>query len=254
MSNSEKSLVQKSQNTRKENEEGLWHAWVKSGKQPAHLRPLLSSLEPLIQKTVSRYRGADISSQALRAQAENQLIQGLNTYNPKKGGSLSTHLNWQMRGVGRFVERYQNIARIPGSRIRFVGRFQRAKSSLQDESDKPPTLNDIAKMSKIPLRQAKKLDKELRPVHVFGMHMGEGGTPLDLGSVTISADKERLGLIYPDLSPIEKQVVDLSMGRGGKKPISSTSALARKLGVSAARISNIRASIARKSKSLGFIR
>jgi DNA-directed RNA polymerase specialized sigma subunit len=229
--------------------------WVAGGKRPGDLRPLLNSLQPLIQKTVNTYQKADVSEPALRAQSENQLIQGLHSYSPGKA-SLSTHLGWQMRGVGRFVEKHQNVARIPGSRIRFVGRFQNAKSELGDELDREPTLTEVAKRSKLTVGQAGKLQKEIRTVRLTGMMTDETGAPIggETGDHTVNADRERLELIYYDLSTPEKQVVDLILGRGVPHPIISTNELAKKLGVSAARVSNIRASVVAKMKTLGWMR
>ena len=237
------------------NERALWENWQQSGRNPAELRPLLSSLAPLVQRTVNTYRAADISPQALKAQAQNQLIRGLETYKPSKG-SLSTHLNWQMRGVGRFVERYQNFARIPGSRIRYIGRFQAAQRELAEGSGGAPTLTEIAKKARIPRGQAEKLTQELHPVHILGLEPQSGEGPLrsDAGDYSFNPDRERIELIYPDLSPVEQLVVDYSLGRNGKATVKSTAKLAKILGVSSARVSNARSSIAKKTRSLSWIR
>lgn len=235
-------------------EEQLLQEWKRSGKSPYALQPLLSSLAPLIQSYVNKYRAADVSQVALKTEAENIVIRGLGTYSPSKG-SLSTYLNWQLRGLGRFVEKHQNLARIPGSRIRFVGRFQAATSALQEELGRAPTLTEVARRGKIPRTHVQRLQEELRTVHITGMEMGPNATsPSEIGTYSFSADKERLELIYPDLTAIEQQVVDFTSGRGRKPIIASTNVLARKLKVSPARISNIRASIARKVQALSWIR
>jgi len=246
-------MARRPKSIRASREEQLWEEWVNNGKNPNQLRPLLQSLEPLIQQTVTKYRAADVSPQALRVQAENQLIQGLETYNPSKG-SLSTHLNWQMRGVGRFVEKHQNFARIPGSRIRHVGKFQQAQAQLRTELGRAPTLEEVARRAKIPQTQATKLQQELRSVHFMEMQTDVFGKPMDFGAQTISADRERIELIYHDLTPMEQQVVDYTLGRGGKPTITSNKELARRLGVTDARISNVRASIAQKAQRLSWIR
>lgn len=238
----------------RESEEQLWHSWVGSNKHPDQLRPLLQSLQPLVQQTVNKYRTADVSHPALQAHTENKLVEGLNTYNPTKG-SLSTHLNWKMRDVGRFVEAHQNFARIPGSRIRSIGAYQKAQAALQTELGRAPTLTELARRSKLPQKQVGLLQRELQPVHLMGLMTGETGESLsDFGGFTFNADRERLELIYPELSPQEQLVVDYSLGRAGKPKITSTSELARKMGVTAARISNIRNSIATKTKRLEWIR
>lgn len=235
-------------------EEALWRTWVAGGKRPDDLRPLMTSLQPLAQRAVTKYRAADVATPALRTHVENQMVRGLNSYDPKKG-SLSTHLNWQMRGVGRFVEKHQNFARIPGSRIHAVGRFQQARSQLSDELGRAPTLTELAKRSRLSRVNAGKLERELQPVHVTGLMVDEFGAPMDdFGSNQISADLERLDLIYPELTSAEQLVVDYSLGRAGKPRITSTQLLAAKIGVSPSRVSNMRAAIARKTRGLSWVR
>lgn len=186
---------------RSREEERLYHDWVAGGKKPDQLRPLLGSLQPLVHKTVNKYRAADVAEPALHAHAENRLVQGLHTFDPNRGSSLSTHLNWQMRGVGRFVEKHQNFARIPGNRIRYIGKYQQAQSQLQDEMGEAPTWQQIARRSKVPRKHAQKLQTELNPVHISGMAVDPLGAPLnDAGGYTFSADMERLDLIYPDMT------------------------------------------------------
>lgn len=188
-------------------------------------------------------------------QAENQLLQGLHTYDPSKG-SLSTHLGWQMRGVGRFVEKNQNVARIPGTRIRYVGRMQNAERQLEDELGRAPTLNELARRAQMKTTQVEKLKKELRTVRLTGMSVDETGAPMsgETADFVVSADREKLELIYNDLTPMEKQVVDAVLGNNGQKPVDSTTQLAVKLKVSPARISNVRASIAKKMEALRWMR
>jgi DNA-directed RNA polymerase sigma subunit (sigma70/sigma32) len=160
-----------------------------------------------------------------------------------------------MRGVGRFVEKHQNFARIPGNRIRFIGKYQQAQGQLRDELGREPTWKEIARKSKIPQKHARKLETELSPVHISGMNVDPLGAPLgDTGGYTFSADMERLELIYPDLTSQEQLVVDYTLGRNGKMKVSSNRQLAMKLGVTDARVSNIRASIAKKMQNLSWIR
>jgi len=127
--------------------------------------------------------------------------------------------------------------------------------SLTESLGRAPTLSELARKSKVPKHQVEKLQREIRPVHILGMDLGsEGMTLSDLGTGGFSPDRERLELLYPDLTPMEQQVVDYSVGRAGKPVIESTGQLAGRLKVSPARISNIRASITKKLMNLHWIR
>lgn len=246
--------IQRRPGLRSQSEDALWHSWNAGGRDTSKLAPLLDSLQPLVHQTVNKYQSADVALPALKIQAENQLIKGLHTYNPAKGG-LSTHLNWQMRGVGRFVEKHQNLARIPAQRIRYIAPYQQGIGALTEQLGREPTVQELSKHTKIPQQQLRKLKKELAPVHVRGLSVDEQGAPLsDSGGYTFSADRERLELIYPDLTAQEQQVVDYSLGRAGKRKIVSNAELARVMGVSQSRVSNLRAGVVQKLQKLDWVR
>lgn len=236
----------------KSKETQLWHDWHQSGRPAKKLQPLLDSLQPLVQKNVSKYRAADVSLPALQMQAQNHLIKGLHSYSPDKG-SLSTHLNWQMRGLGRFVEQHQNFARIPGTRIGSVGKYNDAVTTLSDELGREPTHAEVAKRAKMSVKNAVRLSRELQPTRLTGMMVDTTGAPIDdTGFHSFSADRERLELLYPTLTPAEKKLVDVSKSQ--PSVVGRASAIAKKMGVSNARISNLRSSIAAKSKQLSWVR
>lgn len=95
----------------------LWDEWVQSGKQPNQMKPLLNQFRGTINSQVNKYRAnPNIPQSALRAEFTNRAIEAFDNYDPNRGASLHTHVNWQMMKGRRFVTTYSNVGRIPESR------------------------------------------------------------------------------------------------------------------------------------------
>jgi RNA polymerase sigma factor (sigma-70 family) len=199
--------------------EELWRKWAESGKKPEHLEPLINHFQPSLRHYFETYKRADISPVGLEIALKNRLLHALNTYNPEKG-SLSTHVHWNLRGVSRHVERFQNVASVPANKIYSLGKEK-------------TTLNDLAKgkvkpYSVIPVRQ--ELDEE-----------GDFSDVLPTKQIPKAEIFEEK--VIPKLSPQERKVVVLS--REGK----GTVEIAKELGVSPARVSKIKVNIEKQYRS-----
>ena len=111
----------------------LWEEWSKGGKKPASMKPLLTQFRGSINSQVYKYRAnPNIPQSALRAELTNRAIEAFDNYDPNRGASLHTHVNWQMMKGRRFVTTYSNVGRIPESRAYKVGEYLNAKSDLHD--------------------------------------------------------------------------------------------------------------------------
>jgi hypothetical protein len=198
----------------KEREHELWKQW-KATKNPVHLDNLLKSYEPVIQTHLSRYKGADISPYSLRAEAERLVLQAIKSYDPSKG-SLNTYVNWTLRGLGRHVERFQNVTRVPAHHIRKITAIKAAK-------EKGLTLNEMAKMAK---------KHEVATV----LERTKGAKLLDradwLGVHTVPAEIERLHLIGATLKGKHKEIFHRLLA--GKRPTE----ISRELKISPAAVSH----------------
>jgi len=148
----------------KQTDLALWDTWNSQGRKPEDVRPLLKQFTPMIQSRVTVYGTANkyIPPAALEAELKRLALGAFETYNPKSGAALSTHVFNHLKGVSRFVGEHQNIARIPETRLFDIGKLQRAKAVLDIEYDRTPTQHELARYLKWPLGTVKRLQKELR--------------------------------------------------------------------------------------------
>lgn len=219
----------------------LWQQWDQNGRQAEDLEPLYKQIKPVIRKAANVYAGkVNIPRPAVEAEFELHALNALSTYNPKKA-SLHTYVTSQMRRGKRFITTHQNAARIPEHRITRKGDFDRAKSELEDELGREPSAQEIADRMKWPKRQVERLIMEDRK---------EVPTSLlqtDLVGNRVSEETELLNLLPAELSREENLVFEYLTGSGGKQQLRAAE-IARKTGMSAAKVSRIRSRIAKKVK------
>ena len=228
---------------RAQRELGMWHDWNNGGRKPTQLRPLVQSLQPLVKNRsrIFENRVRDIPPSAIQSEFSDQLLGALETFNPNKG-RMTTWINRRLMKANRFINTYQNPARIGEKRIGEITQFQNAEETLRQQFGRSPTAFEISDHAKLPLRDVRKLQKEVRRAHPVG-HFG----PADPTSITPSKTKEIMTLLPHDLSTDERAVFEYVHGTGGKPRI-GTGAIAKQLRMSAPKVSRLKKSIADKWK------
>ena len=224
----------------------LWSDWHKS-KDPEKLDQLVESFQPLTNKYVGMYRSAPIPDSALEAMSKHYLVEGLKTYDPKKG-ALNSHLNNYQKGLYRFVTQHQNVVRIPEHRSRKIGTYQRVKSSLEDQLGREPTGLELSEELDWDIREVERMEKELVKDLISEKGEEEFGLQSYLTFDDFGRNKEILEMLYYDLNPEEKLVYEYIYGVGGKPMKNSTREVARALRWSEDKVRRIRRNIASKMR------
>jgi DNA-directed RNA polymerase specialized sigma subunit len=231
---------------RQQREIDMWHHWNNNGRQPEHLEPLVDSMQPLVKKRLSIFenRERDIPPAAIRAEFQDQLVRALTTYDPNRGAGLGTYISGQLMKANRFITTYQNPARIVEPRTYMITKMKSAEDFLHQELRRPPTAMELAEHMQVPTQQVELLKKELRKAVPTGQFES------DPSSFTPSKTNELLRLIPYELSPEENAVFEHVYGTGGK-PQLGTGDIAKRLNMSAPKVSRIKSAIANKIKKYG---
>lgn len=224
---------------KKKNELDMWRQWKESKEDPKHLEPLLRSLKPTIDYRVNMYAPANVYRPALRAKANNLTINALRRFDPTKA-QLNTHVTNHLKGLNRWTGKHQNVSRITEERIAIIGQYNASKAKLAENLGYEPTARQIAQDLKMPEKTIKKLELENRPDLVASAFEGDAFAT-DLDAPTI--DKEIMDLIEFDLSPDELRLWEYLYGIKGKKQTTKGGELARKLGWSQSKVSQVRKAI-----------
>lgn len=221
----------------------LWHNWNASGRKPEHLEPLLVSIQPIIQGEVNRFRGTEIPRAALEAEATKLTVKKLRTFDPTKA-QLNTYLKNHIK-LDRYAKTYQNIGRIPDAQRDLITARGRAVSELTDELGYVPNTASIAERiremalkpahAKVTAKHLDQLEKERKGALVASELSFD---PAEMG---VSKEMQALGLLRYDrrLSPLEKQVLNMTHGFEGMKPLKPTQ-IGKALSQRPSKISKIR--------------
>jgi DNA-directed RNA polymerase specialized sigma subunit len=241
---------------RRQQELNMWKEWKESGEEPEKLQPLLTSLQPLITKQVRVFARTPIPVPVIEAEATKHTIEALRKYDPvpktgRQGSQIHTWVTNQLKGMNRYIYANQNMRRITEERSQMVGDYQRANAHLREELGREPTYTEVSDyMNEMPERvdrsrgvtskQVKLLSQELTPDLLASAEMADPfvqETP---------QERELMKLIVYDLSPDELRVFEFIRGINGKVKTSSTGQIAKNLGWSASKVSQVKNKIAKK--------
>jgi len=221
-----------------------WERWKTGGEKPEDLRPLLRSLNPLVQKRMSQWKNrVPIPPAAMEAEFKKHLLTGLRTYNPDRGAQLSTHVYHQMRRADRWIKTHQNFGYIPEERVDKIGQFRLAEHETQQEIGRPPTTDELAQRLKWSPAQVSRMQRELRA------DIPASGFSTDPAANLPSKEREALRLVQWELTPEEKIVFEHSTGMNGKELL-TPGQIAQKLKMSPSKVSRLRNAYSKKLSRL----
>jgi DNA-directed RNA polymerase sigma subunit (sigma70/sigma32) len=199
------------------------------------LAEVLRLLQPAIGSSVAIYRAAPLPQVTLELEAKRMAVEAT------RGASLATHVGNYVRGkLYRYVSTYQNPARLPEEQVRRIGQFQTAVSSLTEQMGREPTTQELSEHMVLPMAHVARLRTSLRPARLASDIEEE-----ELELTAADPDFERAMLAYYSLTDMEKQVFDYSLGAHGQ-PRLSPGDIAKRLKVSAPRVSALKGSMAAK--------
>ena len=193
----------------KKEELEMWRVWKKDSTM-TNLEPLLVSLDPLIQKRVNQFSGAPIPRSAIEAEARKQAVSAFETYNPKMGAGLSTHVTNYMQKVYRYVTTYQNVGRLPESRTAKIDTFQKTKAFLAQIKDREPSTVELADELGWSKREVGRMEIELRK------DLGLETSFSEMKFLDFDRNADLLAYGYYELTPEEQLVFDYTIGMHGK--------------------------------------
>jgi len=229
--------------SRSQKDFNMWQQWDQNGRKEEDLEPLMKQIDPLVRKASNVYAGkVNIPKSAIRAEFQIHAINALNNYDPNRGATLGTHLTHQLKKGKRFISTYQNIGRIPETRIHNITEFNNAKDELEDQLGREPSAHELATKLKWAVNQVSAMTVELSRKEVPTSTL-----QTDMSSLKPSKEGELLRLIQYDLTPEEKIVYEHLLGVNGK-PQLKPGQIAQKLRMSPSKVSRIKNSIGAKAK------
>jgi DNA-directed RNA polymerase sigma subunit (sigma70/sigma32) len=196
----------------KQQELFLWKKWKKTG-EPGYMNTLITSLDPYIQSHVNKFSTVPIPRTALESQAKLLALKALQTYDPKRGTQINTHLGHELKHLNRYVIEYQNVGKIPENRGLAISKFQNIKSNLTEDLEREPTVVELADSLQWSPAEVERMQNELRS----DILITQGKEEAFFDTTYNKSDKERdiVEFVYYQSAPDEKKVLEYTFGLGG---------------------------------------
>lgn len=238
----------------RQNEMNSWQNW-RANPNVEDFTSLWNSHQPLINSATTKYVStSNLPKAAVRGQVMRQYVDALETYDPTRGAQLHTHVTYRLgQRVGRYIQRYANIGRIPDDRSWMIPMIQQRTAELTEQYGRPPSDSELAddvllsqsnltalRRKQVTPKNVATLRKELRSDYLAESAGHESHLPGN------SFVEQQAAFLHGSLNPDQQLVLEHTFGGFGKPIIEDPMHLGKELNMSPQKVRGIKKQIEKK--------
>lgn len=219
-----------------------YDSWKASG-NPDDLAKVVDGLGGKIATHLHRYGlGSDPMA---NSQARVYAAKAVKSYNPESGASMETWLDRNMQQLSRFKRQRATAVKVP-ERIQLDSyTINKARVAFEEENGRDPDLDELADASGMTVKRLNDVTKSFRKMS--GEEPFEGNLA---GSEMPDYAREALEVTWEEAGTLDRKIIEMKTGYGGKYPSMSANEVAARLNLSPVELSRRSARLASKIDEL----
>jgi len=229
-----------------------WETWKKT-KDPVAFEYLVNSYQPLFNGVYNEKggRGSTLPKSALMSFQLRQFIPALESYDPKRGTQLKTHVYWHLKRLGRYIRDHANIARVPDNRAMNIGTYRSREAWLTQQLGRAPTTAEVADDLAESPEDVTRIRREVEAYHKEKRKELTAGP--DFATIAVRQSdmfRDLLERLHPELDAEQQTVLEHRYGMFGHEPVQSLTDLGKKLSMTSGRVRTVHRKIKKRLDDL----